>query len=182
MYITSQIIVFIGLIIDLGGRFFKSKKMVVLSNVIASLFFVVSYIFLQSWLGAVANTLNLVRNAWYVHIEEKQKPHKAYWGPVLMVFVCFIPILILCWNSALDLFVLFSLCITTFGFLFSNVLYVRLAIIMNGLLWAVYNFSIQGYVNLICDISSIMITLISLIMYHVIPAIRKQQDHATSST
>lgn len=76
MYITSQILVFIGLIIDLIGKCLKRKGQVLTFNIIASIFYTLSYVFLISWLGVIVNFLNLVRSLWFVYLTKKDSGYK----------------------------------------------------------------------------------------------------------
>ncbi len=78
MYITSQILVFIGLIIDLIGKCLKRKGQVLTFNIIASIFYTLSYVFLISWLGVIVNFLNLVRSLWFVYLTKKDSGYKKY--------------------------------------------------------------------------------------------------------
>ena len=174
MYITSQILVFIGLIIDLVGRCLKNKKQVLFFNIIASLFYVSSYLFLQTWLGAIANGLNLIRNISYVIFDIKQKPYWVYLIVIVTSISIFSVVLSILWTSTLDLFLLISVIITTIGFSFKNVLLTRLTILTNSLLWAVYNFSVKGYVNFACDLIGLSIVIASLTVYHIAPLIKKK--------
>ena len=165
MYITSQVLVFVGLIIDLIGRCLKHKNQILFFNVTASLFYVSSYLFLQSWLGAIANGLNLIRNVWYMRLDEKEYKPVSYVLPACLVTSIFVISLIIFWQNALDLVLLLSILLVTIGFAFKNVLVVRLTIIANSIVWAIYNFTIGGYVNFACDIIGLIITIISLLYY-----------------
>ena len=95
MYITSQVLVFVGLIIDLIGRCLKHKNQILFFNVTASLFYVSSYLFLQSWLGAIANGLNLIRNIWYMRLDEKEYKPVSYVLPACLVTSIFVISLII---------------------------------------------------------------------------------------
>ena len=176
MYITSQILVFIGLIIDLVGRCLKSKKQVLLFNTIASIFHVSSYLFLQSWLGAIANGINLVRNVCYVNFDKKNASYHIYLITIVLSILVFSISLTFLWTSALDLFLLASVIITTVGFSFKNVILTRISIMTNSSLWTVYNLSIKGYVNMACNLVGIIIALGSLIIYNIIPKIKKNKN------
>lgn len=169
MYITSQILVFVGLLIDLVGRCFKHKNQILFFNVTASLFYVSSYLFLQSWLGAIANGLNLLRNIWYLRLDEKEYKTSYYIFPICIITGLFVVSLGIFWKSALDLILLLSMLLVTIGFSFKKVLVVRLTIVANSIVWAIYNFSIGGYVNFACDMIGLTIALVAIIYYHCIP-------------
>ena len=169
MYITSQVLVFVGLLIDLVGRCFKHKKQILFFNVTASLFYVSSYLFLQSWLGAIANGLNLLRNIWYMRLDEEESKQTSYILPACLITSLFVISLGIFWKNALDLVLLLSMLLVTIGFSFKNVLVVRWTIVVNSIVWGIYNFSIAGYVNFACDMIGLTIALVSIIYYHYMP-------------
>ena len=73
MYIASQVIVVLGLIIDLTGKALKNKKHILLFMAIASILFTLSYVLLQSPLPMIANFIAMVRSFWYLFLDEKKK-------------------------------------------------------------------------------------------------------------
>lgn len=176
MYITSQVLVFVGLIIDLIGRCLKNKKQVLEFNICASIFYISSYLFLQTWLGAIANAINFLRNLHYVFLDKKGNPYYHYLIPMTLAIVVFISCLICFWTGTLDLFLLASVIITTVGFSFKRDLLTRITILINSLLWAVYNFSVKGYVNFACDLIGLTIVIVSLIIYNIIPKIKNDKE------
>ena len=176
MYIASQILVFIGVVFDFTGRFFKNKKAVISFNVVGMFFYVSSYIFLFSWLGVVANALNFIRNVLYLYFDKEEKSKINYLITFVSVVACFIPALVLFWENALNLFLLFSLIITSVGFAFKNVLIVRITIVINSVFWAIFNFSIGGYVNFACDMLGLSIALFSITIYNIIPKIKENKQ------
>ena len=183
MYIASQILVFIGLVIDLIGRCLKNKNQVLSFNIIAYIFYLTSYLFLHSWLGAIASLINFTRNILYINFDKKQKPYYFYLSTISLSVAVFVVALCLLWTNPLDLFLLASIIISTIGFSFKNVLLTRITLLLNSSLWAVYNFSIKGYVNMACDLVGVIIVLTSLIIYHIIPKInaKKVKLHTSSS-
>ena len=181
MYVTSQIIVFIGLIFDLIGRCLKRKNQVLIFNVIASLFYVSSYLFLTSWLAAIANALNLIRNLWYIHLTNLGSRYNKFIIAIISIMSIFILSLFIFWNNNLDLILLASMLISTIGFSFKNMLYLRIFIIINSSLFLTYNFTIQGYVNMFCDLIGIIITITAIIIYHLIPYIKNKKLNKISN-
>lgn len=177
MYITSQILVFIGLVIDLTGRCLKRKKNFLFFNVTAPLFYVSSYIFLNSWLGAMANGLNLIKNCFYIYFDKNSKNYKYYILTMVVIIAVFSVSLFIFWKSVLDLFLLASLIILCVGFAFKKILIARITLILNSLIWLVYNFSLKGYVNMICNLSGIVISLSAIIIYDCVPYFKRKQKY-----
>lgn len=85
------------------------------------------------------------------------------------------------WNNALDLILLASISISTIGFSLKNMFHVRISMLINGFLFIVYNFTLQGYVNMFCDLTGIIISITSIIIYDIIPYIKNKKSIKNSN-
>ena len=175
MYILSQISVGVGMIIDLIGKVMKSKKLLLLFMAIGSVFYSISYILLSSYLPAIMQILLLVRAIWYMYLDEKQKPIKHYLLPFVLINVSFLVSVVFFWENAMTIVLIVAMFILTFCLMFKNMVFIRISLIANSLLWCAYNFTIQGYVNMACDLCSVVLYLIALFVYKILPKIRKKR-------
>lgn len=175
MYILSQVSVGMGMVVDLVGKVMKNKKLLLLSMAISSVFYSISYILLSSYLPAIMQILLLVRAVWYMYLDEKQKPIKYYLLPFALVNAIFIVSVVFFWENAMTIVLIVAMFILTFCLMFKNMVFIRISLIANSLLWCAYNFTIQGYVNMACDLSSIVLYLIALFVYNILPATRKKR-------
>ncbi len=174
MYILSQIAVGIGMVIDLVGKLMKSKKLLLIFMAISSIFYSISYILLSSYLPASMQILLLIRAIWYMVLDEKQKPIKNYFLAFSLINTIFVFMVVLFWENSLTVVLIFAMFILTFCLIFKNLIFIKVSLITNSMLWCVYNFTIKGYVNMVCDISSIILLLISLYIYDILPNIKKK--------
>lgn len=175
MYILSQVSVGIGMVVDLIGKVMKSKKVLLIFMAISSVFYSISYILLSSYLPAIMQILLLIRAVWYMYLDEKQKPIKYYLMPFALVNAIFIVSVVFFWENAMTIVLIVAMFILTFCLMFKNMVFIRILLIANSLLWCSYNFTIQGYVNMACDLSSVVLYLIALFAYNILPAIRKKR-------
>ena len=175
MYILSQVSVGMGMVVDLIGKVMKLKKLLLLSMAISSVFYSISYILLSSYLPAIMQILLLVRAVWYMYLDEKQKPIKYYLMPFALVNAIFLVSVVFFWENAMTIVLIVAMFILTFCLMFKNMVFIRISLIANSLLWCSYNFTIQGYVNMACDLSSIVLYLIALFVYNILPATRKKR-------
>ena len=144
MYIASQVLVFTGIAVELIGRLMKSKRLVLVFLFIACLFYVSSYICLKSPLPAIINGINVLRSFTYAYLNEKNKPFKSYVFPIVLTVVLAVPFVVIFWTGPLDLFMLASVIVLSVGLAIKNMLTVRLCLMANNSMWAVYNFTIKG--------------------------------------
>lgn len=181
-YILSQVCVFIAFAIDATSYFFKTKKNFLLLCICYSCFYILSYIFLNVYLAVIANSIFLVRNIWYTHLNNKNKKFNAYLLPIFILNAGFITAFIFLYTSYLDLFLLFSVLLLTIVFAFRNMLIIRIAAVFNGIVWAIYNFIIKGYVNFACNIFMIIIISSTIFLHHIYPKIKQKKIEQTQSS
>lgn len=168
-YIISQVLIFCALVIDLVGKCLKSKKQILTCSIIAAMFYVSSYLFLFTWLGAIANALNLIRMLWYILLDERHCSYRYYLIPMIVTSVIFIGSLIIFWNGPADLFLLYAALVYAVGFSFRNDLITRITIILASIGWLIFNFTLHAYVNMFCDITGMVIAFIGIIVYNILP-------------
>ena len=181
MYIISQILVTLGMIVDLTGKIFKNKKSILFFIAIASILYTLSYVFLFSPLPAIANGIASVRTFLYLYFDKKNKSKKWYLTAMIILNTIFITFAIIFWKNPLDLVLITSIFILSVGLAFKNTNIVRITLMANSMLWMCYNLSLSAYMNFACDIISFMLTLGALIYYNKITKKEnKQLEEKTS--
>lgn len=168
-YIISQVLIFCALVIDLVGKCLKSKKQILTCSIIAAIFYVSSYLFLFTWLGAIANALNFIRLLWYILLDNKQSPYRYYLIPMIVTIVLFTVSLVIFWKGPTDLLVLYITIIYSVGYSFKNDLMTRITIILASVGWFIFDFTLHAYVNMFCDVTGLVIAFIGIIVYNILP-------------
>ena len=169
LYIISQVLYALGISIEAVSKAMKRQRLIILLMTIASIFYVGSYLCLQSPMGAVANGLTLVRGIIYIFLAKRNKPYKDYLIPIFCILTALSVAVWYFWTGPLDLFLFFGVCFSTIALAFRNTLYLRILLICSASLWAVYNCIITAYVNMTFDIVSIIIVLVAMIVYDIKP-------------
>ncbi len=179
LYILSQVLTAIGLIIDVIGRTRKTKHSIMLFNIFATIFYVSCYVLLFSPVPAIFNFLCIIRQAIFIYFDKKNMSTKWYVLTGVVVIVLISITIGVFWSSPLDLFMIISTLILLITQTFKNTLVVRTGLIINSGLWLTYNFSLSGYVNMACDISTALPTIYALIRFNII---QKEKDEFTKTT
>ena len=174
LYIASQLLFAVGMIIDIGSRIMKNKKYMLLLMAIASIFYVASYICLKSPLSAISNGLNLIRSFVYLFLEKKNKSFKYFILPIFLILASFTTAQVFYWNSLLDMFIIAAMFSSTIFLAFKDTFIIRIGLTFTITMWAIYDFTLHAYVNMACDILNIIILIFTLIYYHyILPKKRK---------
>lgn len=174
IFILSQVCVFTGTAIDFIARIMKTKKWILIFMIIASFFYVSSYIFLNSPLAAIINAINLVRSLVYLFIDEKNKPFKSYIAPMIITIVATCISVAVFWNNAIDLFMIASLTMLSIVFAFKNLLAIRIVTIANAGIWVAYNILLNSFMGALCSGINILVALIAIILYDIIEPRKKK--------
>ncbi len=177
MYILSQVLVGIGMIIDLVGKIINKKKYFLLFLLLACSFYTASYVCLLQPLPVILNLIGVIRSIWFAVLEKKEKEGKDYITPVMIfVIITFVSYAIF-FTNWLDIVLPISMIVASVALVFRKMLYVRIGLIINSVLWLVFNLSIKGYINALCDISTMILLTTSIVLYDVL----KIQNQKTRS-
>lgn len=166
LYIASQALVLIGMILDLIGKTMKSKKFILFFMTIANIFYVSSYICLKSPFAAIANSVNFVRCITYFVLDEKEKPITTYLLPMVLFDIACIASVIVFWSGAQDLLLLFAMLLSNTILISKNTLIIRTGLLFVGIAWCSYNFTLHSYGAMVCDILNFIFVLVALIYYN----------------
>lgn len=153
----------------------KSKRLLLLSMCLSSLFYAISYFCLSSYLPMIMHVLLLTRAIWYMRLDELHKPLKYYLIPFFLVNSLFVVALVFFWENITTIMLVIAMFILTFCLMFKNVLFIRISLIVNSIFWIVYDFSLKGYVNVLCSVVTIVLLLIAIFTYNIMPAIKKKR-------
>lgn len=168
LYIISQVLMGLGMTIDLSSRIMKSKKFILVYMTLASVFYVSSYLCQNSPLPAVANACNLVRGISYLYLDKKAMPFKYYLIPMAIIFCGFGVAIGFLWRDNMDIIMIISILLCTICLAFKNLLVVRIGLIANSSIWIAYNAYIASYVGVACNVLNIIFVIAAIISYHVI--------------
>ncbi len=175
MYIISQIIVAIGMIIDLAGKLMKTKRLLLLFMVLAPAFYSLSYFILENYLPAITQILLLIRAVWYLRLHEQKKSPKHYILPLILINSLFAVVLAFFWQGPINIVLIFVMLVSTVCLIFENMLFIRCSLICYSLLWISYDITVKGYVKMTCSIVTICLLIVSIIIYEILPRIREKR-------
>ena len=166
MFILAQILSFIAMVINMVAVQLKTKKQILLTIVISNLLFVISYLLLGAYVGALICGIVAIEIIINTILEDKEKKTTKY----LIVLYSIISILIgiLTFNSLIDLLPIIAAILFIFTLIQSKEKYVRLLLLGNLTLWIIYDFFVKAYLAGISDLFVISSTIIAIIRYDMI--------------
>lgn len=86
-YILSQIFVVLGSTSLAIAYFVKSKKKILMLNILATLFFISEYLLLKINFAVIINVIGLIRCIWF-NIDDKKQNYQNYVSLIVVLILC----------------------------------------------------------------------------------------------
>ena len=159
MYIASQIVEVVAIIITLASYHFKTKKRIFQGMCLANIFEIIHYLFLNAYSGCLTKVVALVRNAFIIKKEKNKKLNNLIF---LILFIgIYISLSVLTFNSIYSILP-FLAAITYMVVVWNgNELQVKKIAFICYFLWLAYNVSILSIAGIISSICGIISTYIA---------------------
>lgn len=142
---------------------FKKKKHILLSQIGASLCYLIVYVIKGAWSGVAIEILEELKDVSFIQIEKKKKKIPFV---ILFVFIILLVIVsIIFYDGPFSLLPLLINVLLFTSTYFKNPKYIRWTMLFTGMLWGVYNLSLGAYIIFIGNILEVISSSISLIRF-----------------
>lgn len=142
---------------------FKDKKNILITQIFASLCYLIVYVFKGAWSGVSIEFLEESKDLVFINYEKNNKKI-----PALALFI-FISLLIFCsvifYDGIFSLLPLFINILLFSSTYFKNPKFIRYVMVLSGALWGVYNLYLGAYIILIGNILEVLSALYSIYRY-----------------
>lgn len=163
MFILGQILTVISYVVYWVSRFFKTKKQMLLLDIISRIFAIVAFVALKTTNGVVSTLLAIVRNFIGIKIVEKDKKLRV--GIFLLCSIIWIIIFMLDFSGLATIFVICCNIINLFGHIVCKEQGVRLFAMIGSGFYASFLFASNNYSGFICEVICFFVILVSYIKY-----------------
>lgn len=162
MYILSQILIVLSDVFCIVSMLRHKKKEVVFYLILSTILFVIHYMCLGGWTGAVVGLVELVFLIlmYVLEINDKQK-----YIPILcdITMVETIVLSIATWAGWISLLPMFAMLVYLFGMMFSNVVVVKSCAFIRLVLNGVYMLMLKSYFGAGLSVVILISTIIGII-------------------
>lgn len=142
---------------------FKDKKNILITQIFASLCYLIVYVYKGAWSGVSIEVLEESKDIIFINYEKKNK------NIPMGALVVFIGLLILCsiifYDGALSLLPLVINILLFTSTYFKNPKYIRYVMLVSGILWGVYNLYLGAYIILVGNILEVISAIYSIYRY-----------------
>lgn len=174
MFILAQISSFISMIVNIIAVQLKTKKQMLLTIIVANLFFVISYLLLGAYAGALIYGILDIEIIINMLLENKGK--RTPKSLIVVYIIISIIIGIFTFNNVIDILPIIAAIFFIFTFRCRKEKYVRFLILENLISWIVYDFFVSAYLAVISDVFIAVSTIIAIIRYDIRKEVKKNEN------
>lgn len=180
MFILAQILSFVAMVINMVAVQLKTKKQILLTIVVSNLLFVISYILLGAYVGALTCGIVAIEIIINTILEDKGKITPKFL--IIIYLIISIIIGITTFNSLIDLLPIIASILFILTLRQSKEKYVRLLILVNLTSWIIYDFFVKAYLAGISDLIVISSTITAIYRYDINKEVKEnEQDKSVKS-
>ena len=161
--IITQGIGFIGLIMVIYIFQFNNRKKLLSSMIIPGLFFIVHFILLGAFTGAIMNILNIFRNYVFSQKYSKKWANNNYW--LYLFTVIYVIAGILTWEGYYTLLPIFAMILENNVFWLKKEKTIRILSILPRFAWFIYSYIVGSFVGMSTETFILGSILIAIYRY-----------------
>ena len=173
-YILSQVFSACAYIIFPLTFLTRNKKNILLLNILNSVFYLLSYLFLAGYSGVIVNAISIVRGITFFIVGELYQK-KEYYSLTFFV-VATITLSIVFYRSWIDILPMIAGVSFTYAIWQKNVEVYRWIVVIGSVLWITYNVLIFSIVGMIGEVACLVVETIILIVYYVKQDTNKEEN------
>ena len=142
---------------------FKDKKNILITQIFASLCYLIIYVIKGAWSGVAIEVLEETKDIVFIKYEEHNKKIPLI---MLIIFVTLLFVVsIIFYDGILSLLPLLINILLFVSTYFRNPKYIRYVMVICGFLWGCYNIFVGAYIILIGNVLEIVSAIISIYRY-----------------
>lgn len=159
----GQVLSIIGMALTIVSFQMKTRKQIILFQTAGSIFFLLSYLLLESWSAVYLNVVFLIRNIVFYFGKDKKWARNKLW---LVALLCAVVIAgSVGFRSWLDILPIIGSVFGTVAMYMKNENMLRLLKLGDSPCWLIYNCTVPSTGGIICEVLNIISILVGLIRY-----------------
>ncbi len=175
MFILAQILSFIAMLTNMIAVQLKTKKHILLTIVVSNLLFVISYILLGAYVGALTCGIVAIEIIINTILEDKGKTTPK--SLIIVYLIISIILGITTFNGFVDLLPILASILFIFTLRQSKEKYVRLLILGNLTSWIIYDFFVKAYLAGFSDLFVISSTITAIYRYDIKKEVKENEQN-----
>ena len=142
---------------------FKDKKNILITQVFASMCYLIVYVIKGAWSGVSIEVLEELKDVVFLNIEKKKKKIPFY---ILTIFIILlVTVSIIFYDGVLSLLPLVINILLFVSTYYKNPKYIRWIMLISGFLWGIYNIYVGAYIIVIGNVLEMISAIIAINKY-----------------
>jgi hypothetical protein len=165
LYVLSQLIGFIGLLISFISFQFNKRSKILLLQIVVQCLFIIHYALLGAWVGSIMNAISAVRTVIFHQRETQSWANQRYW-PIIFILIGLISG-ILTWKNYLSILPIIAMTFDTYASWSLKSKTIRFLYIVPRPMWFIYDLTVRSYPGLIGETSAFISVLIAILRFDI---------------
>ena len=159
----GQVLSVIGMVLTIVSFQMRTRKQIILMQTAGSVFFLTSYLLLESWAAVYLNIVFLIRNiVCYFSKDKKWAQHKLWLAVLLCLVVAAGSVGFRSW---IDILPIIGSVFGTVAMYMKNENMLRLLKLGDSPCWLIYNCTVPSTGGIICEVFNMLSIVVGLIRY-----------------
>lgn len=142
---------------------FKEKKNILITQILASISYLIVYVIKGAWSGVAIEILEELKDIVFIKLEKNNKKIPII---VLIIFILLLIVVsIIFYDGILSLLPLVINILLFVSTYYKNPKYIRWIMLISGGLWAIYNIYVGAYIIVIGNVLEILSAIIAIIKF-----------------
>ena len=163
-YVLSQVFVVIAMACLGASYFVKSKKYILILNLLCTIFFAVEYLFLEAYAACAINLISLIRIPWF-YIDERYE--KKDYISLIVISAIVIGCGIWTYKWWPDILVIFQGVLFTYSIWQKNVAVYRWIAPISSALFVIYDVMYKNILGIVFESCLVVMAIVSIIKMYV---------------
>lgn len=163
-FILAQVMGGIALILTIISYFFVDKRNFFVFNIIANVFYALSFIFSSALVAGINTLISIVRIIILYYYEKKQKTSPIYL--IFIFIICYLTIGIIFFKDYYDIIVIITPILFTIAMSMKNMQAIRYMSLLPNALLIVYAVVNQVYTSALLDLLELIAIIIAIIKFY----------------
>ena len=166
MFILAQIIGAIILVCVVVALQQKSKTKVLMGYMIANVLFIIQFLLLEAYVGAIIYVVNTIRTIVFYYFKKKDmKP--SVWVLIIFMIACIISGIV-AWENIYSIIPVVAAIMYTYSMWQDNLKVFRIMAVIALIGWVTYNFVSMAYTGALTEIIHLTSAIVAIVRYDIL--------------
>lgn len=164
IFVLSQILGFVALIIACVSYFVKNKGVFLVVQMVANVFYALSFFTLNHLVAGVVTLVSTIRCVYIYFAEKHNLKYSQYYLSIF--FVLYVVVGLVFWTGWLDIIPMFTAVMFTIAFYVKDLQLTRYLVLIPNFVLVIYNIICKTYSNAMLDFIEFVVVIVAIVKFY----------------